>query len=198
MSMEMGILGPINQAEKERKQTERERARSTEELAKVSETISAATMRGKISLCTSFDAMMTLTLQAAFLLTILASLCSHIYTMTIKPRNQKTPAFSRRDAFACSAASAASIVIFPSQPANAIKERNEALCKTGFFTNIGQWYCTDIGNIADEGQAGDLSKSQDETADSLMTKLGLSANEPISNNDSNDNKSNDEEDRSKQ
>jgi hypothetical protein len=86
-------------------------------------------------------------------------------------------------------------------PANALKERNEALCATGFFTNIGQyfndkkvsfpffsivtltfkstpstiagqWYCTPIGNIADEGQSGVLSPDQEGVADSLMSKLG--------------------------
>lgn len=86
------------------------------------------------------------------------------------------------------------------KPASALKERNEALCATGFFTNIGQffhdnkiriayiaaltfnsmpstiagqWYCTPIGNIADEGQSGVLSPDQEGVADSLMSKLGM-------------------------
>jgi hypothetical protein len=29
--------------------------------------------------------------------------------------------------------------------AHALKEKNEVLCNTGFFTNVGAWYCTDIG-----------------------------------------------------
>ena len=45
------------------------------------------------------------------------------------------------------------------------------LCSTGFFENIGQWYCTPIGNISDEGKGSDLSKTQQDTADSLMSKL---------------------------
>ena len=55
--------------------------------------------------------------------------------------------------------------------ANALKERNEALCGTGFFTNIAQYMCTEIGNIADEGSSKGLSSSQDGTVDSLMSKL---------------------------
>ena len=79
-----------------------------------------------------------------------------------------------------------------SQPAHAVKERNEALCNTGFFTNIGAWYCTDLGDISDEASAGTLSKKQDETADSLMSKLGLSdAETSASSNDSSENKSDD-------
>jgi hypothetical protein len=29
--------------------------------------------------------------------------------------------------------------------AQALQEKNEMLCNTGFFTNVGAWYCTDIG-----------------------------------------------------
>lgn len=81
-----------------------------------------------------------------------------------------------------------------SQPANAVKERNDALCNTGFFTNIGAWYCTDIGDISDEGLAGTLSKTQDKTADSLMSKLGMGISDDetsTSGNDSTENKSDD-------
>mmetsp|Transcript_18515 Transcript_18515/g.22981 ORF Transcript_18515/g.22981 Transcript_18515/m.22981 type:complete len:167 (+) Transcript_18515:88-588(+) len=61
-----------------------------------------------------------------------------------------------------------------SSPAAAIKERNEALCKTGFFTNIAAYYCTDLGNIADEGYGRSLSVSEENTMGSLMSKFDLS------------------------
>lgn len=60
-----------------------------------------------------------------------------------------------------------------SQPAQAIKERNEALCGTGFFTNIWQFKCTDIGDIEDEGIPTGLSTGQEEISDSLLSKLGV-------------------------
>mmetsp|Transcript_20659 Transcript_20659/g.31156 ORF Transcript_20659/g.31156 Transcript_20659/m.31156 type:complete len:153 (-) Transcript_20659:557-1015(-) len=58
-------------------------------------------------------------------------------------------------------------------PAYALQERNEALCSTGFFTNVGAWYCTDIGNIGDEGQVKPLSKKDEVSVDSLMSKFNF-------------------------
>mmetsp|Transcript_28588 Transcript_28588/g.42269 ORF Transcript_28588/g.42269 Transcript_28588/m.42269 type:complete len:161 (-) Transcript_28588:309-791(-) len=89
---------------------------------------------------------------------------------SLLPSLLKTPS-SRRDAIGI-LATAAGISLLPSN-AYAIKERNEALCGTGFFTNIAQYYCTDIGNISDEGNVKDLTSSQAETTDSLMSKLGI-------------------------
>ena len=54
---------------------------------------------------------------------------------------------------------------------DALKERNEALCSTGFFTNIAQWYCTDIGDISDEGVGRSLSQVEENAADSLLNKI---------------------------
>jgi hypothetical protein len=56
---------------------------------------------------------------------------------------------------------------------HALQERNEALCGTGFFTNIWQYKCTDLGDIEDEGMAKDLSDEDQGTVDSLMAKLNL-------------------------
>lgn len=56
-------------------------------------------------------------------------------------------------------------------PAYALKEKNAVLCNTGFFTNVGAWYCTDIGNIGDEGQVKPLSKNDEASVDSLMSKF---------------------------
>ena len=57
--------------------------------------------------------------------------------------------------------------------AYALKEKNEVLCNTGFFTNVGAWYCTDIGNIGDEGQVKPLSKKDETSVDSLMSKFNF-------------------------
>jgi len=58
------------------------------------------------------------------------------------------------------------------QPALALKERNEALCGTGFFTNIAQYMCTDIGDISDEGKSRKITDSELSSMDSLLGKLG--------------------------
>ena len=59
------------------------------------------------------------------------------------------------------------------QSANAVRKRNDELCNTGFFTNIAQWYCTEFGDISDEGVGKELSESQESATDSLMTKFSL-------------------------
>lgn len=111
-------------------------------------------------------------LQAALLLITLALLCSQTVSMVVNHHqsSSKTSSSKRRALFFFGAAS----TFLPPPPAQAIQERNELLCGTGFFTNIGAWYCTELGNIADEGKSGELSKQQDQTADSLMSKLGVS------------------------
>lgn len=59
------------------------------------------------------------------------------------------------------------------QNVQAVEERNEALCKTGFFTNIAQWYCTEIGNIGDEAKAKNLTSTESSSINDLMGKLSL-------------------------
>lgn len=56
---------------------------------------------------------------------------------------------------------------------SALQERDEALCGTGFFTNIAQYRCTDIGDISDEGKSKGLSSSQEGAVDSLMSKFNM-------------------------
>ncbi|KAL9181877.1 hypothetical protein ACHAXT_012220 [Thalassiosira profunda] len=58
-------------------------------------------------------------------------------------------------------------------PAHALQEKNELLCGTGFFTNVGAWYCTDIGNIGDEGRSKPMSGEAAASVDSLMGKFDL-------------------------
>lgn len=69
---------------------------------------------------------------------------------------------------------AASSLVLPhqQQAAYAVKDRNEALCGTGFYTNIWQYKCTDLGDIEDEGLGKEMSSSEQGAADSLMSKLG--------------------------
>jgi len=69
--------------------------------------------------------------------------------------------------------------LLPTEAAYAVKERNEALCGTGFFTNIAQWYCTEIGDISDEGLGKDLSTSQESTVDSLLSKFDMNIGDGI-------------------
>lgn len=55
----------------------------------------------------------------------------------------------------------------------AAQPRNEALCKTGFFTNIAQRMCTDIGDITEDGLSKDLTKSELGVTEGLLGKLNL-------------------------
>lgn len=56
----------------------------------------------------------------------------------------------------------------------AIQERNDALCGTGFFTNIMQYRCTELGDISDEGMPRALSEQQMESVGGLLSKFDLS------------------------
>jgi len=58
------------------------------------------------------------------------------------------------------------------RPALALKPNNEALCGTGFFTNIAQYKCTDIGDISDEGRSRKTTAEEDGRLDGLMAKFG--------------------------
>lgn len=60
---------------------------------------------------------------------------------------------------------------------HALTAKNEALCGTGFFTNIAQYRCTDIGDISDEGKSKNLSTNQEMATDSLLSKLDLSTDD---------------------
>ena len=64
-------------------------------------------------------------------------------------------------------------LVLDTQTAHAVKHSNEALCGTGFFTNIAQYYCTEIGDISDEGKSRKLSVEETSSLDSLMNKLDL-------------------------
>mmetsp|Transcript_4123 Transcript_4123/g.7960 ORF Transcript_4123/g.7960 Transcript_4123/m.7960 type:complete len:138 (-) Transcript_4123:61-474(-) len=70
-------------------------------------------------------------------------------------------------------------------PARALKEKNEVLCGTGFFTNIAQYMCTELGDISDEGKSKSLSSTQVDSTDSLIDKLGIKEGDNNTENDSN-------------
>jgi hypothetical protein len=61
--------------------------------------------------------------------------------------------------------------------AQAVKPRNEMLCGTGFFTNIWQYKCTDLGDIEDEGKIKAMSAEEETKMDSLMGKLSMGGGE---------------------
>ena len=69
-----------------------------------------------------------------------------------------------------------------SRPSLALKERNEQLCATGFFTNFLEYRCTEIGDISDEGQKTTFSGTDAGAADSLLDKLNL-MDTPVSTSD---------------
>jgi hypothetical protein len=55
--------------------------------------------------------------------------------------------------------------------AYALREKNKVLCDTGFLTNVGAWYCTDIRNIGNKGKLKALSDEANVRVDSLMSKF---------------------------
>jgi hypothetical protein len=57
--------------------------------------------------------------------------------------------------------------------ASALEARNEMLCGTGFFTNIAQYKCTDIGDISDEGKAKKMNEQELGSMESLLGKMGV-------------------------
>lgn len=89
------------------------------------------------------------------------------------------PNQSRCQLFQSAAAmvSTASVVLmlFQPAPAYAVKERNEALCGTGFFTNIAQYMCTEVGNISDEGSSRKMNDQELSSTESLLNKLSTSS-----------------------
>jgi hypothetical protein len=104
---------------------------------------------------------------------LLLLLCS-LLTTTITALSLQTTS-SRRSFVAALAGGAAAWGATTTTPAaHALQERNEALCNTGFFTNIWQYKCTPLGDIQDEGFAKDLTNADQGTVDSLMSKLELS------------------------
>jgi hypothetical protein len=66
-----------------------------------------------------------------------------------------------------------STTIIPTTTANALQPRNEALCSTGLFEHFLEYKCTPIGDIQDEGIGKELSSVEEQTTNSLLSKLGI-------------------------
>ena len=94
---------------------------------------------------------------------------------TIGSRSLERLTSPRRSFVATTLAFVANLGLSPNthSVANALQERNEALCSTGFFTNIWQYKCTVVGDIEDEGVAKELSSDDERTVDSLLSKLSI-------------------------
>ena len=91
----------------------------------------------------------------------------------LTPTSAKSEPLNRRNLIrALSSAALSSNLLLSSQPASALKPNNEALCGTGFFTNIAQYKCTDIGDISDEGQSRKTTAEEESRLDGLMSKFG--------------------------
>mmetsp|Transcript_26004 Transcript_26004/g.29091 ORF Transcript_26004/g.29091 Transcript_26004/m.29091 type:complete len:252 (-) Transcript_26004:731-1486(-) len=72
-------------------------------------------------------------------------------------------------------------------PALALRNKNEALCGTGFFEHIYEYKCTSIGDIEDEGTSKKLGQVEINVADNLMAKLGLDTDDALESIDNNNN-----------
>lgn len=68
----------------------------------------------------------------------------------------------------------AGLVVTPPS-AQALQARNEMLCGTGFFTNIAQYKCTEIGDISQDGKVQSLTPAEEGSMQSLLDKLGVDA-----------------------
>jgi hypothetical protein len=86
-------------------------------------------------------------------------------------RFESSPSLRRRQLLVKQSASTFAFLLSTTSPALALQEKNEALCNTGFFTNIWQYKCTDLGDIEDEGKSRKLSSSEESATESLMSKL---------------------------
>jgi len=114
---------------------------------------------------------------------------AEVYSLASNSGKSTTITTSRRDLLnTCIGSSAASISLlgFNSQPAFALKPNNEALCGTGFFENIYQYKCTNIGDISDEGTSRNLSSIEEDKLNSLMGKFDLGGSDFASGSDSNE------------
>ena len=91
---------------------------------------------------------------------------------TLTPTSAKSKLLNRRNLIrSLSSAALSGSVLLSSQSAMALKPNNEALCGTGFFTNIAQYKCTDIGDISDEGQSRKTTAEEESRLDGLMSKF---------------------------
>ena len=117
--------------------------------------------------------------RAATLVLLLSSLTSLCHCLVPDNNGSRSKArktlldSQRREMLQSAAWGISSTVLLLPKTAHAVKPANEALCGTGFFTNIAQYRCTDIGDISDEGKSRKLSQEETSSLDSLMGKFDL-------------------------
>jgi len=91
----------------------------------------------------------------------------------VKPEHQTSEPMSRRSCLTKTLSVGSLGFLVSSGPAEALEEKNEILCGTGFFTNIALYKCTEIGDISDEGKSKDMNTQELGSVSSLMDKMGL-------------------------
>lgn len=64
-------------------------------------------------------------------------------------------------------------ILTPTSAAYALQPRNELFCSTGLFEHFMEYKCTPIGDILDEGVSKELTNVEEQTTDSLLSKLGI-------------------------
>jgi hypothetical protein len=115
--------------------------------------------------------------EHCFLVLLLASHSASCLSVQRNLRRNSSDGSARRTFFARSILSAFVVVVgnsaLETQEALALEERNEILCGTGFFTNIAQYKCTEIGDISGEGKAKKVNEQELRSMESLLGKMGL-------------------------
>ncbi len=103
-------------------------------------------------------------------------------TTTSTSRGNKKPSStvaidSRREFISCATVLAAPFLI--PKPSEALQSKNDKLCGTGLFEHFQEYRCTAIGNILDEGTSKDMNNKEVGLADSLMGKLGVTTDDLV-------------------
>ena len=80
---------------------------------------------------------------------------------------------ARRSLLALMIPTTTTVLLFNDEASNALEPRNEVLCGTGFFTNIAQYKCTEIGDISNDGKVKKIKQEEQATMDSLLAKMGV-------------------------
>ena len=74
---------------------------------------------------------------------------------------------------ACAVSSMSIAATTPTTAAYALQPRNEQFCSTGLFEHFMEYKCTPIGDIQDEGIGKELTNVEEQTTNSLLSKLGI-------------------------
>ncbi len=74
---------------------------------------------------------------------------------------------------ACAVSSVSIAATAPKTAAYALQPRNEQFCSTGLFEHFMEYKCTPIGDIQDEGIGKEFTNVEEQTTNSLLSKLGI-------------------------